>query len=156
MLLFLCLTIRLFIFYTAKASLTASRTAANSIYVSPLLQAEIDEMSGILACEEGDCTTAYSYFLEAFEAYDHGTDSRALTCLKYMLLAKVLSNHATDVPAVMAGKLAVKHKGPEIDAMLAIAHAAKQKSLEDFTSAVSISIIISICMYCIMVFYYVY
>ena len=48
----------------AKASLTASRSAANSIYVSPLLQAEIDEMSGALHCEEGDHTTAYSYFLE--------------------------------------------------------------------------------------------
>ena len=30
----------------------------------PLLQAEIDEMSGVLHCEEGDYVTAYSYFLE--------------------------------------------------------------------------------------------
>jgi hypothetical protein len=50
--------------YLAKASLTAARTAANSIYVSPLLQAEMDEMSGVLHCEEGDNTTAFSYFLE--------------------------------------------------------------------------------------------
>ena len=52
---------------TAKASLTASRSAANSIYVVPLLQAEIDEMSGILHCEEADYVTAYSYFLEVCE-----------------------------------------------------------------------------------------
>lgn len=95
-------------------------------------------MSGILTCEEGDYTTAFSYFLEAFEAYDHGSDSRAITCLKYMLLAKVLSNHPGEVTAVMAGKLAVKHKGPDIEAMVAIAQAAKHKSLEDFTSSVSL------------------
>jgi 26S proteasome regulatory subunit N6 len=48
----------------SKSSLTASRAAANSIYVSPLLQAELDEMSGVLCCEEGDNGTAFSYFLE--------------------------------------------------------------------------------------------
>jgi 26S proteasome regulatory subunit N6 len=45
----------------SKASLTASRSAANSIYVVPLLQAELDEMSGVLCCEEGDNSTAFSY-----------------------------------------------------------------------------------------------
>lgn len=69
--------------------MTASRTAANSIYVTPLLQAELDEMSGILQCEEGDSATAFSYFLESFDAFDKCKDGRAMSSLKYMCLCKV-------------------------------------------------------------------
>jgi len=123
-------------FPKAKAALTASRTAANVIYVSPLLQAEIDEMSGVLHCEEGDHVTAYSYFLESFEGYDGGNDRRAVTCLKYMMLAKVLSESASEVPSILGTKQAMKYSGVELDAMSAIAKAAKLRSLEDFTATV--------------------
>jgi len=53
----------------AKAALTAVKTIANSIYVVPSLQAEIDRMSGMIAADEKDYTTAYSYFYETFEGY---------------------------------------------------------------------------------------
>lgn len=121
----------------AKAALTASRSAANSIYVTPLLQAELDEMSGVLQCEEGDNTTAFSYFLEAFDAYDKSTDPRAVTCLKYMCLTKVLSYKAHEVPSILSNKSALKHVGPEIESMTAVARAATERSLEKFQTAVS-------------------
>ena len=93
----------------SKAALTASRTCANAIYVGPGLQSSIDGMSGILHCEEGDYNTAHSYFLEAFEQLDQlesdkhkgkgGTaaganvkEGSALSCLKYMMLCKVLDS----------------------------------------------------------------
>lgn len=120
----------------AKASLTASRTAANAIYVTPLLQAELDEMSGVLHCEEGDYTTAYSYLLEAFDAYDQSNDKRAVLCLKYMILAKVLNETPGEVPAILSGKFGVKHAGPDIEAMAEIAKAARVRSLEDFKKTV--------------------
>ena len=77
----------------AKAALTASRTAANAIYVSPQLQATIDNMSGIIHCEEGDYDTAHSYFLEAFEQLDQLNDTdKAVQTLKYMMLCRILDS----------------------------------------------------------------
>jgi len=91
----------------SKAALTASRTCANAIYVGPGLQSSIDGMSGVLHCEEGDYNTAHSYFLEAFEQLDqlesdkhkgkgatgvNVKEGSALSCLKYMMLCKVLDS----------------------------------------------------------------
>lgn len=128
-----------FISSSAKASLTASRTAANSIYVVPLLQAEIDEMSGILLCEESDYTTAYSYFLEAFDAYDQaGSAVQAVSCLKYMMLSKILNGAPDEVPSLLTSKIGMKHSGRNLEAMAEIAKASKNRSLEDFKAAVSL------------------
>lgn len=81
-------------FPKAKASLTAARTAANSIYLSPQLQGEIERMAGMLHAEEGDYTPAYSYFYEAFETFSGIDDAaNALTALEYMCLTKVMTNH---------------------------------------------------------------
>ena len=98
----------------SKSALTASRTCANAIYVGPGLQSSIDGMSGILHCEEGDYNTAHSYFLEAFEQLDQLEEGKgggakasagasanvnvnvkegsALSCLKYMMLCKILDS----------------------------------------------------------------
>jgi len=119
----------------AKAALTASRTSAHAIYVTPNLQAELDEMSGVLHCEEGDYTTAYSYFYEAHDGYDQSNDPKALTCLQYMILCKVLNNAASDVPGLLSSKVGLKHTGVAIEAMRAIAKAATEKSLEKFKEA---------------------
>lgn len=77
----------------AKAALTASRTAANAIYVSPSLQASIDTMSGTIHTQEGDYATAHSYFLEAFEQLDQMNNrEQAVPCLKYMMLCRILDS----------------------------------------------------------------
>jgi 26S proteasome regulatory subunit N6 len=142
----------------AKAALTASRTAANAIYVAPSLQAEIDMMSGTLHCEEADYDTAHSYFLEAFEQLDQLDDvHRALPCLKYMMLCKILDSLGkalkisaqtlglggkstststnADLPTVtnmISSRQSVKYAGTDIEAMSAIAQAATKRSLKQF------------------------
>jgi len=58
--------------------LTAARACANSIYCQPILQADIDLMSGILNSTDKDYKTAYAYFYESFESFNSIEDSRAL------------------------------------------------------------------------------
>merc|ERR1712228_647305 len=75
----------------AKAGLTASKTNANAIHCPPLLQAEIDLWSGVIAAREKDFRTAYSYLYEAFEAFNSSdSEQKARTAMKYMLLSKIM------------------------------------------------------------------
>jgi len=121
----------------ARAALTSARTTANSIYVPPKIQAQLDLQSGILhASEEKDFKTAFSYFFEAFEQYDSVEDPMATKALKYMLLSKVMLNLPDEVTNLVSGKLALRHSGPDMESMKAVALAAKARSLADFQIAV--------------------
>jgi 26S proteasome regulatory subunit N6 len=136
----------------AKAALTASRTAANAIYVGPHLQAEMDSTSGAIHTEEGDYNTAHSYFLEAFEQLDQmNNEAEAMVALKYMMLCKILdslrkalklssgglvgassADNDVDVSAMLSGRQSVKYAGKDIEAMTAIAKTASRRNLKEF------------------------
>jgi 26S proteasome regulatory subunit N6 len=143
----------------ARAALTAARSAANSVYVPPSLQAEIDGQSGGLHADERDYKTAFSYFYEAFEARaalaggsgasvggsasghappaaagDPAT-AAATAALASMLLCKVMTGDPADVPGLIAAKAGVRFAGPAVDALAAVATAAADRSLEGLAAA---------------------
>ncbi|KAJ2833362.1 26S proteasome regulatory subunit rpn6 [Coemansia sp. 'formosensis'] len=146
----------------SRAALTSARTAANSIYTPPPLQAHLDLQSGTLHAEEGDFKTAYSYFFETMEglsvyvtpksvdklaastsaAGDHSPASfeqRQLQAFAYMLLCKIMIQQPDDITALLAtGKTASKFRDHRVVAALqAVTKAQKQRSLADFERVLS-------------------
>ncbi|KAJ6899836.1 LOW QUALITY PROTEIN: hypothetical protein NC652_026093 [Populus alba x Populus x berolinensis] len=91
--------------------------------------------SGILHAEEKDYKTAYSYFFEAFEAFNALEDPRAVFSLKYMLLCKIMVSQADDVAGIISSKAGLQYVGPELDAMKAVADAHAKRSLKLFETA---------------------
>ncbi|KAG2096668.1 proteasome regulatory particle subunit [Suillus cothurnatus] len=120
----------------SKAAFTSARTAANSIYCPPHLQAALALQSGVLHAEDEDYTTATSYFYETFENMSSQDDPAALNALKYMLLCKVMLNMPEDVTSLLSIKLAVKYAQlREIESMRTIALAHQNRNLSDFEKA---------------------
>lgn len=120
----------------ARASLTAARTAASSIYVPPAVQARLHLQSGVLHAAEEDFKTAFSYFYEAYEQFDSEDDANAARALKYMLLCQLMLDLPGEVLAMVTGKLALRYSGAMVEAMRAAALAARDRSLAAFRLAV--------------------
>lgn len=110
----------------AKAALTAVKTTANSIYVVPLLQADIDFMSGLIAADEKDYATAYSYFYETFEGYRSMNDPTAGLAFKFMLFSKIMHKQGEDALNLINSSVALKYQTRDIEAMKEVAQASKQ------------------------------
>ena len=122
----------------AKAALAAARTAANAIYVPPVLQGTIDLQSGTLHADEHDYKTAYSYFFEALEQLSALDDPRAPACLKYMLLCKIMQNEGGDVPGIVNSKIGMKYASNDgVEAMREVAAAHLKRDLKLLEEIVS-------------------
>ncbi|KAH0482308.1 MAG: hypothetical protein KVP17_004464 [Porospora cf. gigantea B] len=118
----------------AKAALTSCRTVAAAINVAPLVQADIDLTAGILSAAEKDYRTGSSYLLEAFEAFNQGSDPRAMVALKYMMLLKLIQNNKAldEIKAITTSKNALKYTGREVYALLALAKCHEERLLGKF------------------------
>lgn len=118
----------------AKSALTAARTNANAIYISPETQGDIDLQAGFINAEERDFNTAYSYFFEAYE--NAASEPEAVRSLQLMLLCRIMGQQPKAVKTIVNAKGNQKHASkPEIESMVAIAAAFEKRSLDDYEQA---------------------
>ena len=97
------------------------------------MQVEIDMLSGIIATEEKDYNTGYSYFYEAIQSYIKLNDqANSLRSIVYMMLCKILSNHNDDIFAILHSPYGLKYQGRFTEAIKKVAEANKNQSLVDF------------------------
>lgn len=123
----------------AKAALTSVKTVANSIYIVPQLQAEIDLMSGLIAADEKDYSTAYSYFYETFEGYRSMNELEgAGFAFKFMLFSKIMARQSEDSLALINSAISLKYQSRHIDAMKEVALANKGQNLLAFQKCATV------------------
>ena len=59
--------------------------------------------AGIINSQEKDFRTGFSYFVEAFDAFQNFDTPNAVLALKYMLLCKIMSSAAEEVGSLIDG-----------------------------------------------------
>lgn len=83
-------------------------------------------MSGMIAVDEKDYNTAYSYFYETFEGYRSMNDPTAGLAFKFMLFSKIMNRQSDDALNLINSAVALKYQGRDVDAMKEVALANKQ------------------------------
>jgi 26S proteasome regulatory subunit N6 len=66
-------------------------------------------MSGLIACDEKDYTTAYSYFYETFEGYRSMNEQvLAANAFKFMTFSKIMNRQSQDCLSLISSSMALK------------------------------------------------
>ncbi|EDR29741.1 26S proteasome subunit S9, putative [Entamoeba dispar SAW760] len=116
----------------ARGAMTGARVDANSIYINPILQGELDIYSGFINGEEHDYITAASYFYEAFENYHSlSLKTQTISSLKYLILMKLMQQKINEIDFVLSSKNAIGYSDDiEIISIKEVSKAFNARSIE--------------------------
>jgi 26S proteasome regulatory subunit N6 len=91
-------------------------------------------MSGLIAADEKDYKTAYSYFYETFEGYRsmNQMDS-AGHAFKFMLFSKIMDRNSGDALNLINSSVSLRFQNRHVEAMKEVAQASKNQNLLQFS-----------------------
>ncbi|CAG0898859.1 unnamed protein product [Cyprideis torosa] len=96
----------------------------------PLIMGVIRECGGKMHLFEGEFEKAHTDFFEAFKNYDESGSPRRTTCLKYLVLANMLTKSGINPFDSQEAK--PYKKDPEITAMTNLVQAYQQHNIDEF------------------------
>lgn len=115
----------------AKAESKIKLTASQSVLKA---KAEAAQAVSLASSTAGMKRSQSQVFAQQQSASESPRDAAA-RALKYMLLAKIMTDSSTDVDAIIASKGALRYAGDGIEAMRSLAHAHRDRSLKQFEQA---------------------
>jgi len=96
-------------------------------------------MSGLIAADEKDYITAYSYFYETFEGYrSMNQHEQAGHSFKFMLFSKIMNRQSEDSLNLINSAISLKYQNRSIEAMKEVAIANKQQNLLMFSKCTEV------------------
>jgi len=122
----------------SRTALTNARTLSNTIFISQILQADLDMQTGLLnALEHKDYKTAHSYLSDSFEIYDIHGSLKAHRCLKHLVTFHIMKEKGANFAKVFNERLQMKYGSANNDftALEEVSHAANKGSLGLFYAA---------------------
>lgn len=111
------------------------KTVNNAAVSDPRIMGIIREEGGKMHMAEGNWMEAYNEFYEAFRSYQEAGNYRAKDCLKYVVLASILS--LSDINPFAAREARVFGDDPEIMAMSDLRQSLEANDLARFEKTVS-------------------
>ena len=87
-------------------------------------------MSGLIATDEKDYSTAYSFFYESFEGYRSLNQIEdAGRAFKFMLFSKIMERKSEDSLSLINSAVSLKFQNRDVEAMKEVALANKAQNL---------------------------
>lgn len=102
------------------------KSAINSLDITGV----IFECGGKMYMREQNWSAAYTEFFQAFKDYCEGGNSKALACLKYLVLANMLGS--SDINPFLDTRAKSYQTRPEIQAMLNLVNAYQNSDIHSF------------------------